>query len=40
MIQKAEFDFPEEFWDEISAEAKDLVSKLLVVDKDKRLTAE
>lgn len=40
MIQKAEFDFPEEFWDEISPEAKDLVSNLLVVDKHKRLNAE
>jgi len=39
-IMKAEYDYPEEYWDEISAEAKDFIDHLLVVDLSKRLTAE
>lgn len=37
---KAEYDFPEPYWDDISENAKDLINKLLVVDPKKRLTAE
>ena len=32
--------YPERFWKNISAEAKDLVSKMLEVDQKKRITAE
>jgi serine/threonine protein kinase len=39
-IKKAEFDFPSPYWDEISDMAKDLISKLLVADKSKRMTAD
>jgi len=38
-IMKAEFDFPDPYWTEISKDAKDFISKLLVVDSKKRLTA-
>jgi len=38
-IMKAEFDFPDPYWTDISKEAKDLIQKLLVVDAKKRLTA-
>jgi len=38
-IMKAEFDYPDPYWTEISKEAKDLISKLLVVDSKQRLTA-
>jgi len=38
-IMKAEYDFPEPYWTDISKEAKDLIGKLLVVDAKKRLTA-
>lgn len=37
-IREARYEFPEEDWDEISAESKDLISKLLVVDPKVRLT--
>jgi calcium/calmodulin-dependent protein kinase I len=37
-IMKADFDFPSPYWDEISADAKDFISKLLVVDSKKRAT--
>jgi calcium/calmodulin-dependent protein kinase I len=40
LIKKAEYDFPEEFWCDISDSAKDLVKKLLVVDRNQRLNAE
>jgi serine/threonine protein kinase len=36
---KADFDFPSPYWDEISADAKDFISKLLVVDSKKRATS-
>lgn len=39
MVKKQVFDYDGEEWDKISADAKDLVSKLLVKD-DQRLTAE
>jgi len=38
-ILSAEYDYPEEYWSHISNEAKDFVSKLLVVDPSQRLTA-
>jgi serine/threonine protein kinase len=38
-IMKADFDFPDPYWTEISKEAKDFISKLLVVESKKRLTA-
>jgi len=38
-IMKAEYDYPAEYWDEISEEAKDFINHLLVVDVKKRLTA-
>jgi len=39
-ILKAEFDYPEEYWEDISPEAKDFINHLLIVDVTKRLTAE
>jgi len=39
-IMKAEYDFPHEYWHTISAEAKDFVRKLLVVDPKERMTAD
>ena len=38
MVRKGEFDFPEEEWDDVSEEAKDLISKL-VCKPEMRLTA-
>eukprot|EP00005_Dracoamoeba_jomungandri_P006449 CAMPEP_0174261642 /NCGR_PEP_ID=MMETSP0439-20130205/11689_1 /TAXON_ID=0 /ORGANISM="Stereomyxa ramosa, Strain Chinc5" /LENGTH=312 /DNA_ID=CAMNT_0015346149 /DNA_START=62 /DNA_END=1000 /DNA_ORIENTATION=+ len=38
-IMKAEYDYPEEYWEDISEEAKDFINNLLVVDIDKRMTA-
>lgn len=38
-IQRGEFDFPERDWAHISANAKDLIRRLLVKDAKKRLTA-
>jgi len=38
-IMKADFDFPEPYWSDISTEAKDLISKMLVVDPKERYTA-
>jgi len=40
LIKKGNFDFPSPYWDDISSSAKDLISKLLVCDPNKRLTAE
>lgn len=37
-IKKGKFDFPEAYWGEISAAAKDLIKGLLTVDPRKRLT--
>ncbi|GMT16847.1 hypothetical protein PFISCL1PPCAC_8144 [Pristionchus fissidentatus] len=39
-IQTGYFDFPEEEWDEVSDEAKNLISSLLMRDARKRMTAE
>jgi len=39
-IMKADFDFPEPYWNDISKEAKDFIQKLLVVDAKVRLTAQ
>ena len=39
-IMSGRYDFPSPWWDNISADAKDLVKKLLVVDPKKRFTAE
>eukprot|EP01119_Soliformovum_irregulare_P014605 TRINITY_DN3_c0_g1_i1.p1 TRINITY_DN3_c0_g1~~TRINITY_DN3_c0_g1_i1.p1 ORF type:complete len:303 (-),score=83.98 TRINITY_DN3_c0_g1_i1:46-954(-) len=38
-IMKAEFDFPAPYWTDITPHAKDFISKLLVTDTVKRLTA-
>jgi len=38
-IMKAEYDFPKPYWDDVSKEAKDFISKLLVTDPKKRFTA-
>jgi len=38
-IMKAQFDFPEDYWEDISDDAKDFISKILVVDPKKRLTS-
>jgi len=38
-IRSAQYKFLQPYWDGISAEAKDFVAKLLVVDPEKRLTA-
>lgn len=38
-IMKAEFDFPDPYWTDISKDAKDFIQKLLVADAKNRLTA-
>jgi len=38
-ILNADFDYPEDYWKDISQKAKDFINKLLVVDPKKRLTA-
>jgi len=38
-IKKGQYDFPDPYWTDISAGAKDLVRRLLTVDPKKRLTA-
>uniref|UniRef100_A0A7S0QLN4 cGMP-dependent protein kinase n=1 Tax=Cryptomonas curvata TaxID=233186 RepID=A0A7S0QLN4_9CRYP len=38
-IRKGEYTFPSPYWDEVSQGAKDIVSKMLVVDPTKRYTA-
>lgn len=40
LIKNAEYDFPSPYWDSISENAKDLIRKLLLVDKEKRLTVD
>jgi calcium/calmodulin-dependent protein kinase I len=37
-IMAADYDFPEEYWDEVSEDAKDFIEQLLVVNPQKRLT--
>ena len=39
-IRKGEYTFPSPYWDDVSEGAKDIVSKVLVVDPSKRLTAQ
>lgn len=39
-IMQGEYDYPEEYWDDISDEAKDLIDNLLLVDPEERFTAE
>ena len=39
-IRKGEYTFPSPYWDDVSEGAKDIVSKVLVVDASKRLTAQ
>ncbi|GFN81615.1 serine/threonine-protein kinase dclk1-like [Plakobranchus ocellatus] len=39
MIMKGNFKFPSPYWDDISASAKDVISRMLDIDADKRLTA-
>lgn len=38
-IKRGEYEFDERWWSEVSPEAKDLISKLMTVDPEKRLTA-
>jgi calcium/calmodulin-dependent protein kinase I len=38
-IRKGQYEFHEEYWGSVSADAKDLISKLLTVDPAKRLSA-
>jgi calcium/calmodulin-dependent protein kinase I len=37
-IMKADYDFPEDYWKDVSEEAKDFIRRLLVVDPSKRMT--
>merc|ERR1712137_1132546 len=37
-IMKADYDYPEDYWDEISDTAKNFIDRLLVVEPDKRMT--
>jgi len=37
-IMKADYDFPEDYWCDVSSEAKDFIRKLLVVDPKKRMS--
>jgi len=39
-IMDANFDYPADYWSDISSEAKDFINKLLVVDVAKRMTAD
>ena len=39
-IKSCDYDFSDESWNDISAEAKDFITKILVADPKKRLTAE
>lgn len=38
IIKKGKYSFPEEYWTEISKEAKDFIAALLLVNQDLRLT--
>ena len=37
-IMRAEYDYPSDYWDDVSATAKDFIDHLLVVDPEKRMT--
>jgi len=39
-IMKADYDFPEPYWDNVSKEAKDFIKNLLVVNPQKRFTSD
>ena len=39
-IKAADYAFDPQYWDQVSDDAKDLIKKMLVVDPDKRLTAD
>ncbi len=39
-IMSADFDFPEEYWDSVSSEAKDFIKKLLVVKPSDRMSVD
>merc|ERR1712078_558989 len=39
-IRKGQYEFHEEYWGQVSEDAKDLIRNLLVVDPDKRYTSE
>jgi len=39
LIEKCEYEFLEPYWDDVSENAKDLISKILVTGKDKRLSS-
>ena len=39
-IKGGDFNFDDEVWDAVSADAKDLIRRLIVVDPARRLTAE
>jgi len=39
-IMKADYDFPEEYWADVSADAKDFIRKLLVVEPTERMTGQ
>lgn len=40
MIKAGDLEFHPPYWDQVSAEAKDLIKKLLTVDPKKRITLE
>jgi len=37
-IMKADYDFPDDYWKDVSEEAKDFIRRLLVVEPSKRMT--
>jgi len=39
-IMEADYDYPEDYWDEISDTAKNFIDRLLVVDPAKRMTTQ
>ncbi|KAJ1455161.1 kinase-like domain-containing protein [Pelagophyceae sp. CCMP2097] len=39
-IRAADYTFEPQYWDQVSADAKDLIEKMLIVDPDERLTAD
>jgi calcium/calmodulin-dependent protein kinase (CaM kinase) II/calcium/calmodulin-dependent protein kinase I len=39
-IRKGEYEFHDEYWGQVSKDAKDLISSLLTVNPDKRLTSD
>lgn len=39
LIKSGEYDYPSPYWDSVSAEAKDLIDRMLVLDPSRRLSA-